>query len=95
MECKGTSVTKTLLAAGADVHITSSTGNTCLHVAAQHSYSVPVVCLLIKAGADIAAVNDSGDTAAQIAREQSNELLAKLLDRAAVQQTQPVLALAN
>jgi uncharacterized protein len=86
MDSKQPVITKMLLAAGADVHIRSSTGNTCLHIAAQHSYSVPVVCLLIKAGAYIAAVNDNGKTAAQIACDNGNDLLAALLDRAAVQQ---------
>eukprot|EP00953_Heterococcus_sp_UTEX-ZZ885_P003067 2186-Heterococcus_DN1.PRE.2 len=77
---------KLLLAAGADVHVRSSTGNTCLHVAALHHLSMPVVCLLIKGGADIAAENDKGLTAAQIARTEGNELLATVLDRAAEQQ---------
>jgi ankyrin repeat protein len=86
MDSKHAAIAKMLLAAGADVQIRSTTGNTCLHVAAQHSYSVPVVCLLIRAGTDIAAVNDDGKTAAQIARDNGNELLAALLDRAAVQQ---------
>jgi ankyrin repeat protein len=86
MDSKHAAITQMLLAAGADVHIRSSTGNTCLHVAAHHEHPVPVVCLLIKAGADIAAVNDAGHTAADVAREKRNELLAKLLDRAAAQQ---------
>jgi uncharacterized protein len=84
--CRHPAVTKLLLAAGADVHIRSSTGNTCLHVAVLHNHSAPCVCLLIKAGADIAAVNAAGHTAAQIARNKGNELLAALLDRAAAQQ---------
>jgi ankyrin repeat protein len=87
MASKNPAVTKLLLKAGTDVHRTSSTGNTCLHVAAQHSHSVPAVCVLIKAGVDIAAVNDRGLTAAQIACTEGNELLAALLDRAAAQQT--------
>jgi uncharacterized protein len=86
MDSKHTAITKMLLAAGADVHIRSSTGNTCLHVAAHHEHPVPVVCLLIKAGADIAAVNDADHTAADVAREKGNDLLAALLDRAAAQQ---------
>jgi uncharacterized protein len=86
MGCPHPAMTKLLLAAGSVVHMRSNTGNTCLHIAALHSYSVPVVCLLIKAGADIAAVNDYGDTAAQIARNNGNDLLAAVLDRAAAQQ---------
>jgi ankyrin repeat protein len=86
MTSRHPAVMKLLLAAGADVHVRSSTGNTCLHVAALHHLSMPVVCLLIKGGADITAENDKGLTAAQIARTEGNELLATVLDRAAEQQ---------
>jgi ankyrin repeat protein len=85
--CNHTSILKLLLAAGGDVHIRSSTGNTCLHIAAHHEHPVPLVCALIKAGADISAASDKGDTAADVARHKGNELLAALLDRAAAQQT--------
>jgi uncharacterized protein len=64
MYCKDTASLKLLLTAGADVQAVTSRGNTCLHVAAQHGYTAPVVCLLIKAGADLHAVNREGKTAA-------------------------------
>jgi uncharacterized protein len=74
---------KLLLAAGADVHHTTSAGSTCLHVAAEHNYPAPVLCLLIKAGVDMTAVNSAGQTAAQVAEERGHTLAAALLNRAA------------
>jgi ankyrin repeat protein len=84
-------VTKLLLAAGADVHIANSEGDTCLHVAAAHSYSAPVLCLLIKAGADLHAVNRDNKTAADVARSKSNTLGESLPVRAA-RDAPPILA---
>jgi ankyrin len=81
--CADAAALKLLLAAGADVHRTTSRGNTCLHTAAAHGHSAPVICLLIKAGADLAAVNSSGKTAAQVARARGHKLAEALLNRAA------------
>jgi ankyrin repeat protein len=72
-----------LLAAGADVHKTTSTGNTVLHTAAIHGAAAPVLCLMIKAGVDLHALNNAGKTAVQLADEHGNELVAALLRRAA------------
>jgi ankyrin repeat protein len=83
MMCTNTAIAQLLLDAGADVHETTGTGDTCLHVAAAHKHPVPVLCLLIKAGADIHAVNDDGQTAAGVAHEYGNELAEQLLLRAA------------
>jgi uncharacterized protein len=74
---------KLLLAAGADAHRATSAGNTCLHVAAEHNYPAPVLCLLIKAGVDMQAVNSAGQTAAQVAEGKGHTLAAALLNRAA------------
>jgi uncharacterized protein len=83
MMCTNTAIAQLLLDAGADVHETTGTGDTCLHVAAAHKHPVSVLCLLIKAGADIHAVNDDGQTAAEVAHEYGNELAEQLLIRAA------------
>jgi ankyrin repeat protein len=80
-------IVKQLLAAGADVHKRTSTGRTCLHVAAMHSYSAPVLCLLIKAGVDVRAVDSNRHTAAEIARRLGNKLAEALLSRVACQQS--------
>jgi ankyrin repeat protein len=64
MSCDQPEHLKLLLAAGADVHITTNRGDTALHVAAVHKYPAPVMCLLIKAGVDLHAVNNDGKTAA-------------------------------
>jgi uncharacterized protein len=72
-----------VLAAGADVHRTTSLGNTCLHVAAVHNYPAPVICLLIKAGVDLQATNRYSQTAAQLAEQHGRTLIAALLNRAA------------
>jgi uncharacterized protein len=40
-------IVKLLLAAGADVHVRSSCGSTCLHVAARHKHPVPVLCVML------------------------------------------------
>jgi ankyrin repeat protein len=74
---------KLLLAAGADAHVISAAGNTCLHTAAAHSRPASVVCLLIRAGVDLQAVNSDGKTAAQVAADCGNTLTASLLIRAA------------
>jgi uncharacterized protein len=81
--CSQPAHVKLLLAAGADVHMTSDTGNTCLHVAAAHKRPASVVCLLIKAGVNLHAVNNEGKTAAQVATDCGNTLTAALLTRAA------------
>jgi ankyrin repeat protein len=47
MMCEETAITKVLLAAGADVHVTTATGDTCLHKAAAHHTSAAKLCLLI------------------------------------------------
>jgi ankyrin repeat protein len=78
-------ITRLLLAHGADVHIRTARGNTCLHVAAKHGYPASVMCLLIKAGADLTAVNNDGKTAADVALAKEHELAAALLNRAAIQ----------
>jgi ankyrin repeat protein len=82
MLCNDTAILKLLLAAGADVQAVTSSGDTCLHIAARHSYSAPVACLLIKAGADMHAVNSAGKTAAEVAHDADNTLLEQLLIRA-------------
>jgi ankyrin repeat protein len=83
MACDSPAAVKVLLAAGADVHVTTDRGNTALHVAAVHKYPAPVLCLLIKAGVDLHAVNSDGKTAAQVAVDSGNTLAAALLTRAA------------
>jgi ankyrin repeat protein len=83
MVCKQPAQVKLLLTAGADAHKTTDTGNTCLHVAAAHSYTAPVLCLLIKAGVDLSAMNADSMTAAQVASAKGNTLAAALLNRAA------------
>eukprot|EP00953_Heterococcus_sp_UTEX-ZZ885_P039198 20105-Heterococcus_DN1.PRE.2 len=85
MMCEDTAILKLLLTTGADVHAVTSSGDTCLHVAARHNYSAPLLCLLIKAGADIHAVNSAGQTAAEVAHYSGNTLLEQLLNRAAQQ----------
>jgi Ankyrin repeats (many copies) len=85
MMCKDTAILKLLLAAGGDVHAVTSSGDTCLHIAAKQNYSAPVVCLLIKAGADMHARNSEGETAAQVAYGHGNTLIEQLLIRAAQQ----------
>jgi uncharacterized protein len=84
--CSDSAIAKLLLAAGADVHITTTTGDTCLHTAVRHECLVPMICLLIKAGADLHAVNNEGKTAAQIAHDKGYTLIEQLLNRAAQQQ---------
>eukprot|EP00953_Heterococcus_sp_UTEX-ZZ885_P019949 11143-Heterococcus_DN1.PRE.2 len=83
MWCQHPTHVKLLLAAGADVHVTTDTGNTCLPVAAAHKRPASVVCLLIKAGLSLQAVNSEGKTAAQVATDSGNALTAALLVRAA------------
>jgi ankyrin repeat protein len=85
MVCNNSATLKLLLTAGADVHAVTSSGDTCLHIAARHNYSAPVVCLLIKAGADMHAVNSAGKTAAEVAHDTGNTLTEQLLNRAAQQ----------
>jgi ankyrin repeat protein len=77
---------KILLAAGADVHVRTEKGDTCLHAAARHEASAPVMCLLIKAGIDLGAVNSVGKTTAQLAHDGGHTLIEQLLSRAAQQQ---------
>jgi ankyrin repeat protein len=86
MMCTTADIVKLLLAAGADVHVVSTAGDTCLHVAVRHKLAVPLICLLIKAGVDLHAVNNEGKTAAQLAHEQHDELVEQLLNRAVQQQ---------
>jgi ankyrin repeat protein len=83
MLCSDSATLKLLLTAGADVQAVASSGDTCLHIAARHGYSAPVLCLLIKAGADLHAVNSADKTAAQVAHEKGHTLLEQLLNRAA------------
>jgi ankyrin repeat protein len=85
MLCAEPAVVKVLLAAGADVHVRTDAGDTCLHVAAGYKTSAAVLCLLAKAGADLHAVNNEGKTAAQIAHDVGNTLIEQLLNRAAHQ----------
>jgi uncharacterized protein len=88
MTSRNVAITKVLLAAGADVHVTTDAGGTCLHDAARHKYKAPVICLLIKAGVDLHAVNHKGKTATQIAHDKGYLLTEQLLNRAAQQQEQ-------
>jgi ankyrin repeat protein len=83
MRCAQPAHLKLLLAAGADVHVTTDTGSTALQVAAVHKFAAPVLCLLIKAGVDLHAENSDGKTAAQVAADTGNTLAAALLTRAA------------
>jgi Ankyrin repeats (3 copies) len=83
MKCKQPATVQLLLAAGADARKTTGTGSTALHVAAKHSYAVPVLCLQTKAGVDLQAVDAEGRTAAQVAATVGNRLAATLLTRAA------------
>jgi ankyrin repeat protein len=85
MICRDTGTLKALLAAGAYVHVTNDTGNTCLHAAAKHKWCAPMICLLIKAGATLSAVNNTGKTAAQLAHDRGYALIEQLLNRAAQQ----------
>eukprot|EP00953_Heterococcus_sp_UTEX-ZZ885_P023554 12935-Heterococcus_DN1.PRE.1 len=86
MMCNATDTVQLLLAAGADVHLATNEGDTCLHKAAKHNYIIPVICLLIKAGADLHAVNNDGKTAIQIAHDKGRTFMHQLLNRAAAQQ---------
>jgi ankyrin repeat protein len=81
MSCTQPAHWKLLVTAGADVHKTTDTGNTALHVAVKHKHPVPILCLLIKAGVDLSAVNDLGMTAAELAAQCGNHLAAALLLR--------------
>jgi ankyrin repeat protein len=81
--CTETDTVKVLLAAGADVHVTNDVGDSCLHAAAKHNWTAPMLCLLIKAGADLHAVNNEGKTAAQLAHNRGYTLIEQLLNRAA------------
>jgi ankyrin repeat protein len=83
MRCRDAAVLKLLLTAGADVQAVTNRGNTCLHVAARHGYSAPLLCLLIIAGADLHAVNSEGKTAAEVAHAAGHTLIEQLLNRAA------------
>jgi uncharacterized protein len=81
--CNSAEVLQLLLSAGFDLHEgLQSTGSTCLHVAAQHGYPAPVICLLLRAGVSATALNSSGKTAAQIAAQHGHQLAAALLARA-------------
>eukprot|EP00953_Heterococcus_sp_UTEX-ZZ885_P011360 6577-Heterococcus_DN1.PRE.2 len=91
MLCSTVDTVKVLLAARANVHVTTNAGDTCLHKAARHGLSAPVVCLLIKAGADIHAVNNRGQTAAQVAQDNGHTLIEQLLNRAAKQGIEQLL----
>lgn len=83
MFCDDAATLKVLLAAGADVHALTDTGNSCLHAAAAHSKPVSVICLLIKEGVDVHALNLEGKTAAQIAHDKGFTLIETLLNRVA------------
>jgi uncharacterized protein len=85
MMCGEADTVKLLLAAGADVSVSTDVGETCLHIAARRQCKAPVLCLLIKAGADIHAVNNRGKTAAQVAHHLGHTLIEQLLNRAAQQ----------
>jgi ankyrin repeat protein len=86
MMCTTVDTMKVLLAASADVNVTTVAGDTCLHAAARHELPVPVICLLIKAGVDLHVVNNRGQTATQIAHDKGSTLIEQLLNRAAAQQ---------
>jgi ankyrin repeat protein len=83
MICKGLDTVKVLLAAGADVHVTNTARDTCLHVALRRKWPAAMICLLIKAGVDLHAVNNRGQTAAQLAHDRGYTLIEQLLNRAA------------
>jgi ankyrin repeat protein len=85
MMCTTVDTAKVLLAAGADVHVTTYAGDTCLHLAVRHELPVPLVCLMIKAGADLHAVNNEGLTPVQVAHSKGCTLVEQLLSRAAQQ----------
>jgi uncharacterized protein len=85
MMCVEPDTVKALIAAGADAHITTDRGDTCLHKAAKHSAFASVLCLLIKAGVDLHALNNEGKTAAQIAHDRGHTLIEQVLIRAAQQ----------
>jgi ankyrin repeat protein len=90
MMCSEVSIVKLQLAAGADVSLRTSSGNTCLHAAVAHELPVPIVCLLIKAGVkagvDLNAVNLAGKTAADIAHDRGYTVIEQILNRAVQQQ---------
>jgi ankyrin repeat domain-containing protein 17 len=85
MMCATADTVKVLLAAGADVHVTTAAGDTCLHMAVKHALAIPVLCVLLKAGADLHAVNNDGRTAAEVAHDCGSTLTEQLLHRAAQQ----------
>jgi len=53
---------KLLLNAGADVNAKNIHGNTPLHPACRHKFSMDIVKLLVDAGADLKATNLDGET---------------------------------
>ena len=71
------------LKAGANVHVRTVQGLTCLHVLAELGRGAGVLCLVLKAGADPTAEDDRGMTPAQTAQEGDNMMGAALLERAA------------
>jgi uncharacterized protein len=82
--CAHVDTLQLLLSAGFDEHEGLKTkGRTCLHMAAQHGFPAPVVCLLLRAGVSAIAVNSAGHTAAQVAAQHGHQLAAALLARAA------------
>jgi uncharacterized protein len=85
MMCVEPDTVKALIAAGANVHITTDGGDTCLHKAAKHSAFASVICVLIKAGVDLNALNNEGKTAAQLAHDRGHTLIEQVLIRAAQQ----------
>jgi ankyrin repeat protein len=71
-------VAKLLLAKGAPVNATTSSGQTPLHIAAEEGFKY-LAELLLGAGADVDARTNDGDTPLHIAAEKGHEDLVKLL----------------
>lgn len=69
-----------LLAFGANVNLTQSTGWVPLHYAAAIG-QVKIIEKLLKAGADKTAKNNAGQTPADVAKEKGHEIAADLLSR--------------
>jgi hypothetical protein len=81
MLCNDLATVRQLIAAGADMAVTNSDGNNCLHIAAFNS-CLPVVVdeVLNCTTFEVMAVNNAGETPAQIAHARGFTELAALFD---------------